>query len=33
MFMITNVQREVSKAMMALAPNMDSKKIYGADLP
>ncbi len=33
MFMTTNAQREARKAMMALAPNMASKKIYGANLP
>ncbi len=31
--MTIDVQRETTKAMMALAPNMDSKKIYGDDLP
>jgi hypothetical protein len=33
MFMTIDVQWEVKKAMMAFAPNMASKKIYGADLP
>jgi hypothetical protein len=31
--MTIDVQREARKAMMALAPNVASKKIYGADLP
>jgi hypothetical protein len=31
--MTTNARREVRKAMMALAPNVASKKIYGANLP
>jgi hypothetical protein len=33
MFMTINAQREARKAMMAFAPDMASKKIYGADLP
>ncbi len=33
LFMTINSQREARKAMMALAPNMVSKKIYGGDLP
>jgi hypothetical protein len=33
MFMTIDAQREARKAMMALAPNMGSKKIYGVNLP
>jgi hypothetical protein len=32
-FMTTDAQREARKAMMALAPDVASKKVYGADLP
>jgi G patch domain-containing protein 1 len=31
--MTTDARREARKAMMALAPDVASKKVYGADLP
>jgi len=31
--MITNVRKKAKKTMMALAPNVASKKVYGANLP
>ncbi len=33
MFMTVDVQRKARKALMALAPNVDSKMVYGVDLP
>jgi hypothetical protein len=33
LFMTTNVQREARKAMMALALDVASNKVYGVNLP